>query len=161
MKKITEWESEIDGKYYKISHQKIKSKHVITVNESSVEIKDSFMNTIIGFDEKFTLDGMEARLVIENNKPDVVVNGVFLQSGKKYIQRPAWSLIFAVICMLIPIVSLGGALPFLLGGAGATLCVNVSKTSWSLAARVISCILFTLVAWLLWFYLMVGFSMLF
>ncbi len=157
---ITEWESQINGKDYKISYERIKGKHVVTVNGEPTTVKCGFMSAMIGFDEKFMIDGNEARLVIARNKPDIVVNGVFLQSGKEYIHRPAWAMGFALACVLIPIVSLGGALPILFGIGGATLCINVSRSSMSTLARVISCTFITLAAWILWFVMIVGFSML-
>ena len=160
MGKATQWESQIDGKSYAFTHEKIKGKHIITANGAQSEIKGGFMSTMLGFDEGFTLDGREARLVIERNKPDVVVGGVYLQSGKQYVKRPAWVLAFAIICILIPIVSLGGALPALLGFAGAAICVSVSKSSLPAAARVALCVVITLLAWILWFVLLVGVSML-
>jgi len=160
MGKTTQWESKIDGKSYAFSHEKVKGRHILTANGLQTEIKGGFISALLGFDEKFTFEGREARLVIEKNKPDVIIDGVYLQSGKNYIKRPAWVLVFAIICILIPIVSLGGALPFVIGFLGATLCVSVSKSSLPTAARVILCLVITVIAWLLWFLLIIGISML-
>ena len=157
---ITQWENQINGKNYLFSHKKSGSTHTVTYNGSQAVIKGGFMSAIIGFDEKFILDGKEARLVIEKNKPDIVVDGVYLQSGKQYIQRPAWVMVFAIICILIPIVSLGGALPVILGLGGAALCVSASKTSLPTITRVFLCTAVTLTAWLLWFFLIIGISLL-
>lgn len=151
--KITEWQTEINGNYYNISHEIIKRKHMLTINESTQEVRCGFTSAVIGFDEKFMLDGMEARLVFEKNKPDIVVNGIFLRSGKTYIQRPTWAVVFPLICALIPIVSLGGSIPFLLAFVGATLCIYVAKTSLPPAARIILCVVITLLVWFLWFIL--------
>ena len=158
MGKITKWESQIDGTNYTFLHEKVKGIHILTVNGVKTDIKGGFMSMMLGFDEKFMLDGREARLVIEKNKPDVIIDGVYLQSGKQYVQRPAWVTVFAIICVLIPIVSLGGALPAILGFAGAALCVSVSKTSLPAALRLILCTVITLLAWIVWFLLIVGIS---
>jgi len=159
-RKITQWECQIDGRGYAFSHEKVKGKHVLTSNGVPIEIKGGFLSMILGFDETFMLDGKETRLVIEKNVPDVVADGVYTQSGKVYTQRPGWVLVFAILCLLIPIVSLGGAIPAVLGILGIAFCVSVSKSSMSVSARVIVCILITLAAWVLWFLLMVGISML-
>lgn len=156
MKNPIEWISEINGKSYEFSYQRVKGITVLTVNGEPIEIKAGIMSSILGFDEAFMLDGMEARLVIQKKKPDIVLNGTFLQSGKAYVQRPAWVMVFFVICILIPIVSLGGALPALFGLGGAGLCVSVSKTSLSVFIKVILCIGISLLAWFLWFLLIFG-----
>jgi len=159
MKKITQWESQIDGRSYSFSHEKIKGKHVLTINGIPTEVKGSFMSSILGFDEGIVIDGKEARLVFEKNKPDVVVNNTYLQSGKVYVKRPAWVLAFAIACVLIPIVSLGGALPAVIGFGGVALCVSVSKSTWSTGIRVALCALITLLAWFAVFLLAIGVSM--
>jgi len=159
MKKPTEWSSEIDGKSYAFSHQIIKGKHTLAVNGVSNTIKAGFVSSVIGFDEKFDLEGKEARLVMVKNEPDIVVDDVFLRSGKNYVQRPAWAMVFIVACILIPIISLGGALPIVLGFGGAGACVAVSKTSLTNIVRIILCIAITILAWVLWFLLILGVSM--
>ena len=90
MKKIKEWKSEIEGKIYDFSLEKVKRSQVLTVNGIPIKIKPRFISMILGFDEKFILDDKEARLVIERNNSDVVIDGFFLESGKKYIEPPIW-----------------------------------------------------------------------
>lgn len=158
MKKPIEWENQVDGKNYAFSYQKVKGKHVLTINGTPTEIKSGFKSSMLGFDEKFMLDGKEAQLVINNKVPDIAVDGVFLKSGKKYVPSPAWVVVFSILCLLIPIISLGGALPALLGCGGLALCVSVSKTSLPSAVRVILCTLITLLAWVLWFVLIISVS---
>ncbi len=148
MEKVVRWTSDIDGKSYNFVYEKAKGNHTITVNEETHELNISLMSEITSFDEKFTFDGRDARLVIRKKQPDVVVDGICLRSGERYVGRPAWSLIFAVLCLIIPIVSLGGAIPVVLGLAGAVLCTNVSKTSLSTALRVILCSAITILAWI-------------
>ena len=156
MKKPIEWESVINDKNYTFAYQRIKGKHTLTVNGNSTTIKSGFMSALFGFDEEFNLDGTAARLVIENKKPDIVVDGVYIQSGKKYVKRPAWVIAYVIICVAIPIVSLGGAIPALLGFAGATVCISVSKSTLPLPARLIICTLITIAAWILLFVLALG-----
>ena len=146
--KITQWYSVINNTNYNFVYEKKKGKHTLTINDVPHVIKAGFISTMIGFDEKFTFDGVDARLVIEKKIPDVVINNTFLQSGKHYVERPRWSMIFVIICVLIPIVSLGGALPALLGFGGASMCVNVSKKDKPTAVKIILCIVITFLVWL-------------
>lgn len=152
MKKIKEWKSEIEGKIYEFSLEKVKRSQVLTVNGIPIKIKPGFMSMILGFDEKFILDDKEARLVIERNKPDVVIDGFFLESGKKYIEPPIWVMAFVIICNLIVVVNLGGLLPAILGLSGGSLCLKVSRKSFPIVFRVLLCTVITVLAWSLWFW---------
>lgn len=159
MKAPTEWQSNINGQIYNFSHSIVLGKHNLTINGVSNTIKGSFFSSILGFDEPINFDGIEARLVVERKKPDIVVNGVYLQSQKPYIPRPKWSIVFVILCILIPIISLGGALPAVIGVVGALACVQISKTSLPVAARIALCILITAAAWVLWFVLIFAVAM--
>ena len=143
------WESIINQKNYTFSYQKIKGKHTLTVNGVSQTLKCGFMSALFGFDEEFNLDGTNARLVIEKKIPDIVVDDVYVQSGKKYIKRPKWVIVFVIICLLVPVVTIGGAIPALIGFGGAALCVSVSKSALSTAIRVVLCSFISLAAWIL------------
>jgi len=61
---------------------------------------------------------------------------------------PKWSWPFMVACAAIPVVSLGGALPAALAGAGIGGMMTVSRTGrWSTPMRVGACALITLACW--------------
>ena len=63
---------------------------------------------------------------------------------------PAWAWLFVVACVLIPIVSLGGAIPGAVGAGSAFLCVAVARNpGMSVAARLGACCAITAGAWLL------------
>ena len=153
------WQSTIDGYLYDFNHQIVNKKHVLVVNGNPIEFKTSFMSTLLGFDEGFSLNGKEARLIVDKNGPDVALDGVLLQSGKKYVARPAWVLVFVILCIAIPIISLGGLLNMLFGLGGMSACVAVSKTGLPTIARVLLCVLVTLVAWGCWFLLVLWIAM--
>jgi len=154
MGKAIEWESTISGGRYTFSYEKIKRKHTLTVNGVPHVIKVGFLSAMLGIDEKFDLNGREARFVMVRGKPDVVVDDVHLQSGKPYVKRPTWAIVFAFICLAIPVVSLGGALPILLGLGGASLCIMVAKSTLPLAVRVMLAVIITIAAWVLLFVLL-------
>ena len=154
MAKQVRWESTIDGQIYVFVYERIKGKHTITVNGDTTVVNGSFMSIVLGFDEPFMFDGKPARLVLEK-QPDVAYNDIYLQSGKSYIQRPTWVIVFAVLCILIPVFSKGGAIPAVLGFCGAWLCCKVSKMTLSVTSRAVLCVLITIGAWALLFFLIV------
>ena len=160
MSKITQWESQIDGRHYVFSHERKRGKHTLITNGVPMEMKGSFLSSVLGFDEGFFLDGKEARFVFEKNQPDIAVNHSFLRSGKDYIKRPAWVLVFAALCLIIPIISMGGAIPVILGFAGASLCVTTSKSTLPIVVRAMLCTVITLAAWVLLIVVVLGINML-
>jgi hypothetical protein len=62
---------------------------------------------------------------------------------------PAWAWLFAVACILIPIVSLGGAIPGAIGAGSAFACVAVARNhQMSTAARIGTCCAIAGGAWI-------------
>lgn len=157
MKQPIVWTGSVNDEYHVFSYQRVKGKHILTINGAPITIKPRLTSSLIGFDEPFVFNGLPARFVIEKRQPDVVVNGVYSRSGKVYRPRPKWAIVFAFICIALPIASLGGALPALMGFGGAALCVTIAKSTMPAAARVILCVLTTIAAWALWFFLVIGF----
>lgn len=52
------------------------------------------------------------------------------------------------LCLLIPIVTLGGAVPAVIGFAGAWICGGLaSNKHWSIAIRVVLCLVVTIASW--------------
>jgi len=141
------WESQIDGKTYVFSYEKLWGKHILTINGTPTVLNDSFMSAILGFDEPFILGDKEARLVLGKGQADIVVDGIHLQSGNPYRKRPTWVVTFFVLCMLIPLVSIGRVAPMLLGIGGVIFCAGVSNTSLSTAQRVFFCTVITGAIW--------------
>ncbi|MDR2888995.1 MAG: hypothetical protein LBV33_04040, partial [Lachnospiraceae bacterium] len=154
------WSGELNGKRYDISYQRVKGKNVVTTNGVETVVKAGFMSSLMSFDEPFTFDNINARLVVVKGKPEVVVNDVYLQSGKPYQKRPDWLIVFVILCLLIPIVNLGGFLPIALALAGIALCSAVSRSEWSTKVKVLVCTLITVADWLIFFLVAVGFAFL-
>jgi len=147
MENQNEWQSIINGRQYDFSYQIIKRRPNLFINGVPTLIKPGFWGSFFGIEQDINLDGQEATFAILKRTPDIAVNGVYLRSGKPYEKRPFWVLIFAVICLAIPVVALGGALPVILGFAGAGLCFTVSRSSLKPPLRMLICALITLAAW--------------
>ncbi|HEX9742384.1 MAG TPA: hypothetical protein VGA17_06300 [Nitrospiraceae bacterium] len=62
---------------------------------------------------------------------------------------PRWTWIFIASCLLIPLVTIGGALPTVIGFAGAWGCSALaSNTRWPSAMRIMLCLLVTIASWI-------------
>ena len=68
---------------------------------------------------------------------------------------PQWAYLFAVFCGIIPIISLGGAIPMALGFGGAGGCLAVSRrTSVPGVLRFLVCVGITIGVWIVFAALM-------
>ena len=62
---------------------------------------------------------------------------------------PRWAWLFAAACGIIPVLTLGGAIPGAIGFGGAAGCVGVARNgSMSVTARVGICTAITLACWI-------------
>lgn len=63
-------------------------------------------------------------------------------------KAPRWAWIFIGLCLLIPVVTLGGAVPAVIGFIGAWSCAGLaSNTRWPIAIRVGLCLMVTIASW--------------
>lgn len=68
-----------------------------------------------------------------------------------------WAILFAIACGLIPVISLGGAIPAIIGFGGASLCLGASKLrDLPTTLRIGICVSVTVAAWLV-FIAFIGF----
>lgn len=81
---------------------------------------------------------------------DLIMDGVSQVTGQPYakVPMPVWGWAFIVACALIPVVGLGGALPFAIGGGGVTGCVFIARSNESGVLRFALCAGLTLVCWM-------------
>jgi hypothetical protein len=71
-------------------------------------------------------------------------------SEKNKGPSPGWAWIFAVACGIIPVLTLGGAIPAAIGFCGASGCVTVARNdAKSVGVRVGICCGITAVCWIL------------
>jgi len=74
-------------------------------------------------------------------------------SGRKarnlFRDLPRWSWIFVVMCLAIPVITLGGAFPGALGAGAAAGCATIAKKqNHSVRTRVLLCLAITGGAWI-------------
>ena len=60
---------------------------------------------------------------------DLSVDGYSVGTGKPALPSalPSWAWIFIIACGIIPIISLGGAIPVAIGLSGAAMCASIAK----------------------------------
>ena len=145
----SEWSSLINGKEYHFLCEKMRDgERLIHVNDERIVIKARFISRFFDFDEGFVFDGREARLMGNGNKADVAVDGVFLQSGKKYVATPKWMIIFAFLNVLITVFFIG-ITSFCASLIGIMTCYNISRTTLSEKRRFVICLLITIGLWVI------------
>ena len=128
--------------------------YVLTVDgEVSLEARSKWYSSLIGGDDfPFSHYGHELRLTTDGTDFDVVKDGVYLGSGKKYVPAPKW--IWAFIIALVPLVFVGGAIGAIFGLVGAAICAKVAKSAINTVLRVLLCLLITGLSWV--GYLVIG-----
>jgi cation transporter-like permease len=63
---------------------------------------------------------------------------------------PAWAWLFAAACGIIPVLTLGGAIPGAIGFGGAAGCIAAARdSSKPLSTRITSCAGITVLCWVL------------
>ena len=60
---------------------------------------------------------------------------------------PAWAWLFMLTCGLIPVASLGGAIPGAIGFGGAAMCRSIARGNASVALRVMLCVIVAAACW--------------
>ncbi len=79
---------------------------------------------------------------------------------KPQLPIPAWTWIFVVACGIIPVLTLGGAIPGAIGFGGAGGCIGVARSaSMSVGARAAVCVAITAICWALVIALLGGLAM--
>jgi hypothetical protein len=117
-----------------------------------------------GSETPFQINGHSGNVLVRTNgitfSYDVILDGRSLGTGqqvKPSTPRPGWSWLFIIACGVIPIVSLGGVIPVIIGIGGAFGCARISRNaSFSITQKVIFCIGVTILCWVLFFLLIVG-----
>jgi len=143
---VQKWESNIDGNHYDFLCEQEKAfTYKITANGEEHTVKGGFLSMMFGFDEPVVIDDKEMRLMATKSGMDIAYNDSFLISGKKYVPRPFWVWIFAVVN--ISLVFLAGFLGGAIGFFASALCLSVSRTDFPALMRIGVCTFMTILAW--------------
>jgi len=155
MSKIKFWNIPIGEMHYAIEYDPttFAGRKRVMINGSPVALKIPLFSDITGFDQVLYLGNKAVHLVIINGIADLAIDGYFLNSQKPYAplpKMPVWTWIFIVASLAIPVVTLGGAIPGMIGGLGAAVNAKIAYTQkWNTQTRILICVLATGVAWAL------------
>jgi hypothetical protein len=120
------WTFELDNEQHivKIDHGYFSGKKVIYLDGEVLEESRKIIDT--DSEHTFQIGDHTCRIVVESNwvkfNYDLIVDGRSIESGEAFRRRPplpAWSWIFIAACVAIPVVTLGGLIPTLIGVGGA------------------------------------------
>lgn len=130
MARKKEWHINIDGKEYSVLLERTmwSGLQKLYINGVLQDLKIITFQTLRGLDLPLEIGGKECRLIIVGRKADIVVDEVFLDSGKVYIpfkKLPLWTWIFILASIAIPIVNQGGLVPVIIGAYGAIFCMRI------------------------------------
>jgi hypothetical protein len=160
MKKTKSWSVKIDEADYLVTFTPslLIAKIKLVVNGAPITIERHFPQGFIGIDQPFTLGGKECHFILWNGKPDLVVDGVFLDSKKPYTPRPRipwwlWIILF-LLFILLAMVGTGAIPVFLLVLAALYSFRFATSPNMKAAARFFSCLGLTVAAGLLSFSLL-------
>ncbi len=131
-------------------------KRTIRVDSQIVlESKPAWIDT--GSDDEFRIGNHECAVHVRTNgftgSYDLSVDGHSVQTGRpvaKLQPMPKWVWVFIVACVAVPVVTLGGAIPALLGIGGAWICVVLSRLhTRSTTTKILLAVVTTAVTWAL------------
>lgn len=150
------WTVTVGGKKYHINYlSSWTGTHSLKVNGEDVDLqKSNIFHALVGMEQPIDLGGKTARFVIFGSKADLVVDGFYLNSQKKYVplgRMPAWTWAFIASCAALPFAAQGEPLPVVSGALGIIFCVRVSFSPYmDKLAKVMACTAISAVAWLVY-----------
>ncbi len=138
----------------KFTASQLFGKNTLQVDNNTIELKKSLVETFVGMDQPFNVGGKECRFVLQGNKADIAVDGIYLDSKKPYIPLknvPWWGWIFIAFCIAIPFVSLGGVIPFALALLGTIYCVRITMDPYiKTVLKLLACLGISVSVWILY-----------
>lgn len=155
MSKVKFWNIAVDEMHYAIEYDPttLAGRKRVMVNGVPIPLKFPLFYDVTGFDKILYLGNKAIHFVIIKGVADLVVDGFYLSTQKPYTplpKIPAWSWVFIVASLLIPIVTLGGAVPVLIGFLSAAGNAKIAiNQRWNTPIKVALCFVVTGVAWVL------------
>ena len=160
------WAFEIEGEEHtvELEHKAFSGRRIIRVDGNLLENHSELLD--VGKQYPFQIGGHEGVVHVQTNgftfNYDLSIDGRSVDTGKEVVPAspiPGWAWIFVVVCALIPILSLGGAIPAAIGFGGAYGCIAIARDlSKSVNMRIGLCVGISILCWVLYFALAIGIS---
>ena len=147
-----------DGQHtIELEHGYISGKRKICVDGTPIKLPPESANSFLDFgsNHPFKIGSHCCIIHIRTNgitfSFDLSVDGRSISTGKQVDSStsvPSWVWAFVFACGIIPIISLGGAVPALIGFVGAGYCYSISQdTSKKMTTRIFVCFSATSICW--------------
>ncbi len=141
------WIANVDNINYNIEYSKSFLRKKLLVNKIPIKLQSSKTFGITR-ETTFKLGNKTAILVSIDNNCDIAINGIYLDSGEKYVQvkyMPSWNFIFLGLILLIFILSYDSLCSALFALAGFYFLIRVSiEPSLNTKQRLLICSFITL-----------------
>lgn len=146
-------EVSIDNNKYNIEYKRNMwtGKEILVINGEEIQLPKKSFRAFTGIDVPVVLGNNKCRFVSIGSKIDIAHDGKYLISGNKYIGlNPIswWCWIFITLCLAIPVISLGGALPAVIAVMGVMGCTRINVGDKSTILKVTLCFLVTVMCWI-------------
>jgi len=136
-----------------LDHNLWSGKRTVVVDGRSLVDETKKFNLVS--DYPFDIRGHKGLVRIRSNgiayNYDVAIDGKSVTTGKPALaaaSMPAWGWAFVIVCVLIPVVSLGGIVPAVIGVGGAIICSVIARdASKEASTRVAICLGVTVLCW--------------
>lgn len=138
-----------------------KNKNQLLVDGKEIQIPKNLKTSFVGVDCPFNIDGEECRFVCVFKACDIVVDGEFVDNKRPYVplRIPMWAWLFVALSILIPIISIGGALPTAIACLSTIWCLKFSASPFVRTnKKILYNILTVISAWVLFGLLLFGLS---
>jgi len=134
---------------YKFSYRREKGNHMLSINGYELQpFPVKFIQDSLGMAaHNFGFYSKNATLIVNfNGQPDIVIDGVRVRTGKRWVKTPEWVWVF--IALLVPMLFLGGAIGGAIGAIATGIIVSVSQKPLPTVARVFICVGIYVLAWM-------------
>lgn len=159
-----------DGEHTVKCEQSIFSKRKIRLDgklldsENDISAKSRFLGE---GEYEFNINSHRCLVVVRNSwltrAYDLAIDGKSITTGMPLTGIPAtpkWAWAFVAFCLAIPLISGGGALPFLFGFGGAIICISIARDAAKTSViRLALCFGVIVLAWVLFLVLIIGIAM--
>jgi len=153
MKEIAKWDIKIKRTNHQIILKRnwFTSQYIVMVDEKEVPFTLTLQDFFKGLDMPLKIKNNEIRLIINGYSKDLVVDGKHLKTGLVYEpigKIPKWTWFFVLLCLALPVMSLGGFIPIMYAIVGIQYVIRTSlNPAWPTSLKVIACLGATAFIW--------------
>ena len=125
------WDIDIDGKVYEVVFNRalILGRSVLIIDGENIPLPNNMYSNYIGYDLEVKIGDKHGRFVSLGSWADIVIDGLYVNSGKPYMPLEDfkwWSWVFVFLCTFVIIYSRIGSLSIIIALFGVMWSLQVS-----------------------------------